>query len=153
MRLLVFLSLALAVLCNANGLFKPVSPTPATREWYLGATNTIALLLRKEYVRALTIINTIYCPSHPFFSFPDNSTDKPPQRRRRTHLPSYGPHISSLTAHFTSPILQAMGTNILSVATVRPSPNLPTKFLPFQSSPNHLREIPHAFRPPIWLES
>lgn len=61
MRLLVFLFLAFTALCEADGLFKLVSPTPEMKEGTLGTTDTIALLLRKEYVKALAILNTIYC--------------------------------------------------------------------------------------------
>jgi hypothetical protein len=61
MRLLVVLFLAFTALCEVDSPFKLVSPTPEMKGRSLGTTDTIALLLRKEYVKVLAILNTIYC--------------------------------------------------------------------------------------------
>jgi hypothetical protein len=129
MRLSALLLIVFAITCAAEGPLQVVSLEPRGSSGSPGASNALAFLLQKEYVRALAIIDTVYCMFVLVFPPPNRSTDYTSQRPRRTPVCSYGLRISSSVAHFTSLTLQAMETNIL-LAILTKSGSIPQTTIP-----------------------
>jgi hypothetical protein len=67
MRISVCLLVLITALCEAQGPFKLLSLPPSTEDSTPRTPTTLAILLKNEYVRALALIDGIYCVYLRFF--------------------------------------------------------------------------------------